>query len=171
MFRALSSWAEIRWPWALLAASALALELTALFFQHVMNMDPCVMCVYERVATGGILFAGIIGFIYPKSIWVRLAAYGIWGWSVIEGLLIAIEHVEIQFPSGPFGASCAFFPEFWVPLEQWFPALFNPTGLCDEVNWLFLGWTMPQWLIVCYAIYGLIFVGLLGSRLAIAKKP
>ena len=171
MFRVLSHWAELRWPWALLAVSALTLELTALFFQHVMKLDPCVMCVYERVATGGILVAGLLGLIQPKLLWLRLMAYLLWGWSCIKGLLLAIEHVEIQFPSSPFSGSCPFFPEFWLPLEKWFPALFNPTGLCDEIQWVFLGWTMPQWLVVCYVIYGGILLALLGSRMVVAKRP
>lgn len=170
MFRALSNMAEQRWPWALLAASALSLELTALFFQYVMELNPCVLCVYERVATAGILFTGLLGFTNPSSLYIRIAAYGLWGFSSIKGLLLAINHVEIQFPDNPFAVTCDAFPQFWVPLDEWFPQVFAPTGMCDEIQWLFLGWSMPQWLVVCYSIYGLILLTLLSSRVMIAKK-
>ena len=43
-----------RRAWWLLALSALGLELTALWFQHGMGLDPCVKCVYERVAVLGL---------------------------------------------------------------------------------------------------------------------
>ena len=49
-------------PWLLLALSALALELCALFFQYALDLAPCIMCVYQRVAICAIIVAGIIGF-------------------------------------------------------------------------------------------------------------
>ena len=36
--------------WLLLLISALALEGTALYFQYGMDLQPCIMCIYERVA-------------------------------------------------------------------------------------------------------------------------
>lgn len=47
----------------LLALTAFTLELVALWFQHVMLLRPCVMCIYERCALLGIMFAGLIGAI------------------------------------------------------------------------------------------------------------
>ncbi|WP_303013566.1 disulfide bond formation protein B, partial [Rodentibacter pneumotropicus] len=52
---------EKRSSWLLLAFSSLALELTALYFQYGMGLQPCVLCVYERLAMSGLFFAGIIG--------------------------------------------------------------------------------------------------------------
>ena len=42
-----------------------ALEGSALYFQYGMDLQPCVMCIYERVALFGIAFAGLIGLIAP----------------------------------------------------------------------------------------------------------
>ena len=44
--------------WLLLLISALALEGAALYFQYGMELQPCVMCIYERVALFSIAFAG-----------------------------------------------------------------------------------------------------------------
>ncbi len=52
--------------WLLLLISALALEGSALYFQYGMDLQPCVMCIYERVALFGIAFAGLIGLIAPR---------------------------------------------------------------------------------------------------------
>ncbi len=170
MLSVVSGWAEKRWPWALLALSALSLELTALFFQYVMKLDPCVMCVYERAATLGVAVAGLVGFIAPRWIIARLVGYLLWGFCTIKGVLLAIEHVGYQFPDNPFAGTCSFFPEFWLPLDKWVPFLFEPTGLCDEIQWVFLGYTMPQWLVVCYAVYGVILAAVLLCRLIVARK-
>lgn len=148
-----------RWPWLLLAASAMALELCALFFQHVMKLDPCVMCVYERITMLGIVLAGLIGASAPDNIFVRLSAFLCWAISAVWGLLLAIEHTNYQINPSPF-ATCDFLPNFpsWAPLHEWLPWLFNPTGDCADIVWQFLGYSMPQWLIVSCAIYCAIFV-------------
>ncbi len=43
-----------RRAWLLLLAFIIVFEACALFFQHVMMLAPCVMCIYERVAMLGI---------------------------------------------------------------------------------------------------------------------
>lgn len=56
-----------RGAWLLMALTAFLLELTALYFQHIMLLQPCVMCIYERVALFGILGASLLGAIAPRS--------------------------------------------------------------------------------------------------------
>lgn len=160
-----------RWPWLLLATSALAMELCALFFQHVMLLDPCVMCIYERIPMLTIIFAGLLAATAPQNIVIRLTAFIIWIVSAIWGLLLAIEHTDYQMNPSPF-ATCDFFPNFpsWAPLHEWLPWLFNPTGDCSEIVWQFLGYSMPQWLIVSFSIYIIIFVVVSIGALLPAKK-
>jgi disulfide bond formation protein DsbB len=160
-----------RWSWLLLAASALTLEACALYFQHVMKLEPCVMCVYERLAMLGIVLAGLIGATAPKNIIIRLTAFLCWAVSAVWGTLLAIEHTGYQINPSPF-ATCDFLPNFpsWAPLHQWLPWLFNPTGDCADIVWQFLGYSMPQWLIVSFTVYSLLFVVIAGSALFAYKK-
>lgn len=148
-----------RRPWLLLAGSALALELCALYFQHVMKLEPCVMCVYERITMLGIIVAGLIGAMAPQILLLRLIAFSLWAVNAIWGLLLAIEHTNYQINPSPF-ATCDFFPNFpsWAPLHEWLPWLFNPSGDCSDIVWQFFGYSMPQWLIVSFTIYTLLFV-------------
>ncbi|EJS90878.1 disulfide bond formation protein B, partial [Pasteurella multocida subsp. multocida str. Anand1_buffalo] len=44
----------------------------------------------------------------------------------------------------------------FTPLDQWFPALFLPSGSCSEVTWQFLGFSMVQWIVVIFALYTLL---------------
>jgi len=159
-------------PWLLLVVSALGLELCALFFQYIMDLAPCIMCVYQRVAIFAIIFAGLIGFIGCRFIIARILAYALWGTGAIWGLLIALEHVEIQESSGSLFFSCEFIPNFpsWAPLHEWIPFLFEATGDCGEINWQFLSYSMPQWMIVVYGVYTLAFTIVLLNRLFHTKK-
>lgn len=159
MYKFITDLPKSRLPWVLLALTGIGLEACALFFQYVMKLDPCVLCVYERVAMMGIIFAGLVGAIWPQNAAFRYSGFTLWFISAAASLSLAIEHVDIQQNPSPF-ATCDFFPNFpaWAPLHEWAPWLFNPTGFCDEINWQFLTYSMPQWLIVTSTIYLAVWV-------------
>jgi len=159
-------------PWLLLAFSALALELSALYFQYVLDLAPCIMCVYQRLAILAIFFAGAIGTLGHKSALARTLAYSLWGVGAIWGTIIALEHVDMQNNSGSFFFSCEFIPNFptWAPLHEWLPFLFEATGDCGEISWQFLNYSMPHWMVVVYSAYTIAFGLVLINRLICSKK-
>lgn len=67
MLRFLNQCSRGRGAWLLMAFTALALEMVALWFQHVMLLKPCVLCIYERCALFGVMGAGLVGAIAPKT--------------------------------------------------------------------------------------------------------
>lgn len=156
---ALINFAQSRAAWLTLTATALTLELAALFFQYVMKLDPCVMCIYQRLAIFGILFAGMLGIVGYQSRIVRFVAMGLWGTSAVYGLKLALELVDMQTNPSPF-ATCSFLPEFpsWMPLHEWIPSIFMPTGMCTDIPWQMMGVTMGQWMIVAFSVYLLALV-------------
>ncbi|WP_345873830.1 disulfide bond formation protein DsbB [Shewanella algae] len=151
---AMIRFAHSRMAWGILALSALSLELAALYFQHVMHLEPCVMCIYQRLAVLGLLLAGIIGFLAPSVRPVRLVAALLWGVSASWGLRLAIELNDMQQNPSPF-STCSFLPDFpsSMPLHEWLPSIFMPTGMCTDIPWSFIGITMSQWMIVAFATY------------------
>ncbi len=163
----LSELTQNKHAWQLLALSALVLELTALFFQYALDLKPCIMCIYQRVAIWGVFFAGVVGSISYQYLFGRIVSYILWATGAIWGLLIALEHVEMQSSTMSFLFSCEFVPNFptWAPLHEWIPALFAATGDCGDINWQFLGYSMPQWMVVVYAVYSALFLVVILSRL------
>ena len=146
--------------WKLLTISALAFELTALYFQYMMDLAPCIMCIYQRTAVWGIFIAGIIGMLGCHFGIIRLLAIVLWATSAIWGGIIAFEHVEMQSSTMSFLYTCDITPNFpsWAPLHQWLPALFDATGDCGDIKWRFLNFTMPEIMIAIFAVYGLIAI-------------
>lgn len=144
-----------RGAWLLLAASCAALEATALYFQHGMGLNPCVMCIYERIALLGVMIAALIGAIAPRSTVVRWIALLLGLFSATKGLMLALKHTDYQLHPAPWNQCSPFvdFPET-LPLNKWFPNVFEATSLdCAKITWRFLDLTMPQWLIGVFAIY------------------
>ncbi|UXI00413.1 disulfide bond formation protein DsbB [Photobacterium sp. TY1-4] len=148
----LNSFSKSRLSWGLLLLFVIFFEACALFFQHVMKLDPCVMCIYERVAMLGVGLAALIGLIAPQNLVFRWLGLAGWGASAYWGLSLANEHVGYQFNPSPF-ATCDLFVRFpeWAPLNQWVPWMFEATGDCSKVVWTFLGQSMPQWLVIIFA--------------------
>ncbi len=106
MLRFLNQCSQGRGAWLLMAFTALALELTALWFQHVMLLKPCVLCIYERCALFGVLGAALIGAIAPKTP-LRYVAMVIWLYSAFRGVQLTYEHTMLQLYPSPF-ATCDF---------------------------------------------------------------
>ncbi|OOH92385.1 disulfide bond formation protein B [Pasteurellaceae bacterium 15-036681] len=149
-----------RGAWALLTTSCLGLELTALYFQHGMGLNPCVMCIYERLALFAILVAGVIGFLAPKVTIIRWLAIALGLYGSVKGLTLAIKHTDYQMNPAPWN-TCSPFVEFpeTLPLNKWFPNLFEATSTdCSKIVWDLWGLSMPQWLIAVFAVYAVIMV-------------
>jgi protein dithiol:quinone oxidoreductase len=144
-----------RLAWLLLAVSALGLELAALYFQYAMQLDPCVFCVYERNAVALIILAGVVGLVNPNNYVLRIAGYLLWAGGTIWGLYLTIKHSAIQMGLIDGSSSCDFVANYptWIQLDKWIPWLFNPTGFCEDIQWQFLGLSMPQSMVVINIFY------------------
>ena len=156
--------------WLLLALSALLLEAAALYFQYgAMQLQPCVLCIYERVAVLVILLAGLLGASAPRLPVIRWTAMLLWGASAAWGLLLALQHSGIQ--QHPSTSSCDFLANLprWAKLDEGFPAMFSPTGFCDEIQWQFLGYSMPQTMVAIYALYLLVLAAVVAAQFASGK--
>lgn len=166
MFSYLKQISLSRGSWFLLLLSCIAFEATGLYFQHNMQLAPCVMCIYERVAFLGIACAALIGLIAPRSLLLRLLALALGLASAVKGLLLALQHTEYQLNPKPW-EQCPLMVEFpeTLPLNKWLPQIFESYGSCSELQWSFLGFAMPQWLIVIFAAYVLVLGLVLLSQL------
>lgn len=152
--------------WLALAFAAAVPLVVASWFQHVDGLDPCVMCIYERVALIGLVAAGLLGAIAPRRVFVRAPAYVLWGVSAGWGLDLVRRHVAME-RDPQLAMSCSFAAEFpsWMPLDAWLPAMFLPTGYCDDVQWRWLGMSMAEWVGVIFALFMLSLLAVLVSEI------
>jgi disulfide bond formation protein DsbB len=166
-----SAWAESKSAWLTLFMSSALLIVTALYFQHIMDLQPCIKCIYQRTAVFGILVSSLMPLIWQHSI-TRLLGFIGWGVASIWGFLIANEHVDMLFAANPFFVVCDIIPNFpaFMPLHEWLPAVFGATGDCSENSWQFLDMGMAQWMRIIFGMYAVTWLLMLISRLAIARK-
>lgn len=167
MLSSLAKWSKQRSAWLVLALSATMLLAVALYFQYQMNLQPCMLCVYARAALTGVILAALIGLIAPTNSLLRWAGLLTFTASSVWGLVITHEHVNVEelVQSGAL-YTCSLFPEFplGLPLDKWFPEVFNPTGMCGDIAWRFMDFSMPVWTRVIFVVYALLSITLVFSQ-------
>lgn len=123
----------------------------ALYAQYVLLLDPCPLCVFQRIATilVGIVFLaaalhnpGILGARLYAFLVLLTAGFGVG---------VASWHVYLQNLPADKVPSCG--PGFEYIMENFalFDALgliFQGSGECAEVVWRLLGLSMPTWVII-----------------------
>ena len=129
----------------------------ALYAQYVLGLQPCPLCIFQRIATivTGILF--LIAAIHnPRSIGAR--AYGaLSALAALGGMLISARHVWIQAqPPGTVaacGADLNYLMEI-MPVTDVISKVLTGSGECGTVDWRLLGLSMPWWVAISLAVLG-----------------
>ena len=153
--QAVHRWQNLRLTWLIMLGTATFLELCALGFQYIINLQPCELCVYQRLAVILLMFAPLIMMTAPRNMFVRIAGYGTWLWGAIYGMEKALIQTGNYANFDPLNSSCNFRPifPFDLPLYEWLPSVFMPTGICGEDSWTLLSLNMAQWMVLIFGIY------------------
>ncbi len=132
----------------------------ALYAQHVLFLDPCPLCVFQRVATIAVGIVFLAAALHnPGRTGSR--AYGVLVFLTAGfGVGVAGWHVHLQNMPTDEVPSCG--PGFEYIMENFalFDALdmiFQGSGECADVVWRFLGLSMPTWVII--GLGGLLIAG------------
>ena len=123
----------------------------ALYAQYVLFLEPCPMCVFQRVATIAVGLVFLIAALHnPGQTGARVYGGFITLFAGI-GVGIATWHVRLQNMPADEVPSCG--PGFEYIMDNFalFDALgmiFKGSGECAEVVWSLLGLSMPSWVII-----------------------
>jgi disulfide bond formation protein DsbB len=154
-----------RWPFRVQYAAGFfvcaALYAYALFVQFDLGIEPCPLCIFQRIAfiVMGLVF--LVGAIHGPGQGGR-KAYGLLiVLAASAGIAIAARHLWVQHqPLDPL-AGCVpgwnYYVENFSLRYAWSKTLehaFTGHADCAEVNWTLLGLSMPFWTLVCYVLLG-----------------
>ncbi len=128
----------------------------ALYAQHVLKLEPCPLCIFQRVAVmsiGAVFLLAAVHHPRPRGALV----YGALGdLAALAGVAVAGRHIWIQ--SQPAGAveACGATLDYMMqilPVMDVITKVLTGSGECAEINWRLLGLSMPWW--VLFACVGL----------------
>lgn len=135
----------------------------ALWIQTQNNLEPCPLCITQRMIFMGlgVLFL-IAAFVPPKTILKNILT-GLQVLTALGGIGVAIRHWYLQANKESMIADCGvgfdyMFENF--PLQKAFKLLFRGTGDCAAIDWTFLGLTLPQLALISFLGFGLFAIWL-----------
>ncbi len=158
----------IRQSYFLIAAACLCMMIAALIMQYFLDMEPCPLCITQRVF---VIFAGLVGLIAGIHNTPNLGHKCYSALGILVSLIgggVSARHVwiqnlpEDQVPTCGPGIGYMFDA---LPFTEALSLLFAGDGNCAEESWRFIGLTIPAWTLLCF----LALAGVFGWQLL--RKP
>ncbi|MDD5228656.1 MAG: disulfide bond formation protein B [Methylococcales bacterium] len=123
------------------------------YFQFVQGLDPCPLCISQRIA---IFLTGLVFLIAAIHNPARtgINRYSILGTlTALGGASISTRHVWIQNLPPDQVPECKPALEYMLqnfPLIETVKLMLSGTGDCAKVDWTMLGFSMPVWTLLAF---------------------
>lgn len=136
----------------------------AFYAEYVLKMEPCPLCMFQRAAMVALGAVCLLGALHNPRFWgARVYAFlGI----LCSGLGIAVagRHVWLQSLPKDQLPSCAPPMDYlWenLPLGDVLRTVMMTSGECADIDWQFLGLSMPMWVLIWFVAMTLVLLVLL----------
>jgi len=129
----------------------------ALFVQHGLGLEPCPLCILQRVAVivMGLLF--LLAVLHdPGDRGARV--YGVLvDLAAVAGIAVAARHMWIIAQPPGSVAECGASLDYMMDVLPWHEVLakvLTGSGECAKIDWMFLGLNMPTWVLIALVVVG-----------------
>lgn len=143
--------------------SCAGLLLTAIYFQFVGGLEPCPLCISQRIMVLAVALVLLAAFLHNPSNAKGVRIYAVTGFlTAMLGASVSGRHVWLQHLPADKVPACGPGIEYmfqYFPLSDTLRAMLTGTGECAKVDWTLLGMSMPAWVLLC-------FIGLAAFSLA-----
>lgn len=150
-----------RWPFRIQCLAGFlvcaGLLAYAYYVQFGMGIEPCPMCIFQRIVfiLLGIVF--LVGAIHGPALVGRRVYGATLGLIACIGVGIAARHIWIQHqPPNPF-AGCGPGLNYMVANFTWSKTLqmaFTGSADCAKISHTILGLSMPEWALISFFLLG-----------------
>jgi disulfide bond formation protein DsbB len=138
----------------------------ALWLQYGLELEPCPLCVFQRIA---VIATGIVFLVAAIHNPGRAGAAAYAGLTVLvsgTGAAIATWHVWIQGQPKGSVAACGMGLNYMLdtmPLTEVIGRVLKGSGECAEQGWLFMGLAIPSWTFV-------FFIAMIASAMTLVRR-
>ena len=141
--------------WGFLAC--VALLGYAYYAQFVMHLEPCPLCIFQRVGLFAVGLVFALAALQDPAGWGRRVYAAVIALAALATVGVAARHLYIQsLPSGSVpacGASLDFMLKVF-PLTDVLVKVLTGSGECAKITWRFLGLSMPGWVLIAALALG-----------------
>lgn len=133
----------------------------AAYMQLVLGLQPCPLCIIQRVIIliMGLLF--LVGVIYVPQAMGRKIFGCLTLLLSAAGIAVSARHVWLIHRPAKGITSCGADISVYInnlPITQTIKLLFQGTGDCANETWQFLGLNLPEWMLVFLVFFAVIGV-------------
>lgn len=129
----------------------------ALYAQHQLALEPCPLCVLQRIAVIELGVVFLIAGLHNPSGWGRFVYATLILLATVTGTAVAGWHVWLQSLPADEVPACGPGLDYMLgnfPLSDVFSMVFKGSGECASVDWSFLGLSMPAWVLIAVLALG-----------------
>ena len=136
-------------------AACVALIAYALYTQFYGGLLPCPLCIFQRVAFAALGVVFLVGGLHaPGAVGRRV--YGVLALlASLVGLAVAGNHVRLQHLPPDQVPACGPGLDYMLdvmPVSGVIRKVMTGSGECANVDWAFLGLSMPAWSLVWFVL-------------------
>ena len=130
------------------------LIVSALIMQHVFELEPCPLCIFQRLSfiAAGALF--LLGALFnPVNTNRKALLSGLNLIAIAVGIGLALRHIWLQNLPPSEVPSCGPGLDYMIevlPFTSVISQVLSGSGECAEVSWTFLGLSIPWWTLFAY---------------------
>ena len=138
----------------LFAASVIAMAF-AMFLQHVLELEPCPLCITQRafvILTG---FFALIAALHNPQGWGRRGYALLCLLAAATGGGVAARHVWLQHLPEELAPACGPSLEYMLetlPFSETFALVMMGDGNCAETVWTLLGFSIPEQTLALFTV-------------------
>ena len=130
----------------------------AYYAQYKLGLEPCPLCIFQRIGIAALGVVFLIAGLHNPRRWGPIVYAVLIAAAALTTAGVAIRHLYVQsLPPGTIpacGAPLDVLLKF-TPVTQVIRKVLTGSGECSEINWRFLGLTMPAWVLICALAMGM----------------
>jgi len=133
----------------------------AYHLQFNQGLEPCPLCIFQRVALIALGVTFIVAAVHHPRTWGARIYAALIGTAALAGALVAGRHAWLQQLPPNRVPECGPGLEYILgvfPLSDALRMVFEGSGECAEVDWIFLGLSMPAWVLAWFVLLGCVGV-------------
>ncbi len=140
----------------------------AYFAEFAYDLEPCILCLYQRIPFALVILLGLIGLIMKKVQPIPKLMILLSGLAMLSNSALAAFHTGVERKWWTFGEEGCAVPDFTQDPETLLEHILkSPAVACDQIAWIdpFLGLSMANYNIVwCLGLACVCFASLILKR-------
>jgi disulfide bond formation protein DsbB len=129
----------------------------AYYCQYVLHLDPCPLCIFQRIGVFvlGVIF--LIATLHDPVAWGRKVYAALLGLAALGTIGIAARHLYIQSLPPDAVPACGAPLDVMLNIFSYSEVLvkvLTGSGECAKITWRFLGLAMPAWVLISAVLLG-----------------